>query len=120
MDMDIYTLDETFLALARIRQLNDEVRSCNPAGRIFLSSGIAAKPADEVADILERVRTFDTFTSENDPYGEPDFGSFEFGRELIFWKIDYYDRDGERYGSPNPADPSITTRVLTVMLSDEY
>jgi hypothetical protein len=100
--------------------LNDETRSCIPAGRVVLSSGIAGKPADEVADILERVRTFDTFTSHNDPFGEHDFGSFEFADERIYWKIDYYDRDGEHYGSPDPVDPRVTTRLLTVMLAEEY
>jgi len=77
-------------------------------------------PADEQADILERVRTFTAFTSHNDPPGEHDFGSFEFGNERIFWKIDYYDRTGERYGSPAPSDPRVTTRILTIMLADEY
>jgi hypothetical protein len=78
MDMDIYTLDETALALVRIRQLNDEARGSIPAGSVVLSHGIAARPADEVADILEPVRRFDTFTADNDPYGEHDFGSFVF------------------------------------------
>ena len=91
-----------------------------PDGLVVVSHGIAAKPADEVADILERVRTFDAFTSNNDPYGEHDFGSFEFAGERIFWKIDYYDQRGEQYGSPDPADPRVTKRVLTVMLAGEY
>jgi hypothetical protein len=77
-------------------------------------------PADEQADIFERVRTFDAFTSHNDPFGEHDFGSFEFGAERIFWKIDYFDRDGERYGSPDPADPRVTKRILTILLASEY
>jgi uncharacterized protein DUF3768 len=118
--MDIYTEDETALAVARIRQLNDEVRMYLPDGLIVISHGIAGLPADEIADILARVRTFDTFTSDNGPYGEHDFGSFEFGDERIFWRIDYYDRDGEHYGSPDPSDPRVTKRVLTVMLADEY
>ena len=37
----------------------------------------------------------------------------------MFFKIDYFDRSG-RFASPDPADTSITTRVLTVMLAGEY
>lgn len=37
----------------------------------------------------------------------------------ILWKIDYYDRD-RQFHSPDPADPKVTVRVLTVMRSDEY
>jgi hypothetical protein len=36
-----------------------------------------------------------------------------------FWKIDSYDRNTE-FGSPDPADPDVTTRVLTIMRADEY
>lgn len=39
--------------------------------------------------------------------------------ERIFWKSDYYDSACE-YGSANPAVPAQTTRVLTIMLADEY
>ena len=31
------------------------------------------------------------FEADNDPYGEHDFGSFEYSGETIFWKIGYYD-----------------------------
>ncbi len=40
------------------------------------------------------------------------------GQELLF-KISYYDLE-LTYHSPDAADPSVTTRVLTVMLADEY
>ena len=58
------------------------------------------------------------FTAD-DPYGERDFGAFEFQGARLFFKIDYYDLALE-YGSENPADASITRRVLTIMLSEEY
>ncbi|MFZ2108608.1 MAG: DUF3768 domain-containing protein [Roseiarcus sp.] len=41
------------------------------------------------------------------------------GALRCFRKIDYYDRATEM-GSPDPADPAATTRVLTIMLADEY
>ncbi len=31
----------------------------------------------------------------------------------------YYDKH-ELYGSPEPEDPEVTTRVLTVLLAEEY
>ena len=67
----------------------------------------------------EKVEMFDSFTEDNDPHGERDFGAFEHEGQRIFWKIDYYDRS-LTYGSENPADPQQTVRVLTIMLASEY
>ncbi len=57
--------------------------------------------------------------ADNDPHGEHEFGNFELAGRTFFFKIDAYDTE-MRYGSPDPADPAKTTRVLTIMLADEY
>ena len=35
---------------------------------------------------MRRVRALVAFTPDNDPYGEHDFGSFEYAGKKIFWK----------------------------------
>ena len=85
----------------------------------MMTRGIQALGEAAVADILDQVRAFNKFTKDNDPYHEHDFGSFTAHGEKVFFKLDYYDAACE-FGSPNPADPTVTTRVLTIMLASEY
>jgi hypothetical protein len=79
----------------------------------------AAVPEEDVARVLDRVRRFDEWTTDNDPHGEHDFGSFECAGVTYFFKFDYYSPDLQG-GSEDPADPEKTTRVLTIMRADEY
>jgi hypothetical protein len=73
-----------------------------------------------VEDLRDRIKRLESAAdADNGPYDEHDFGAFDHASEKIFWKIDYYDAD-LTHGSENPADPIITTRVLTVMLAEEY
>jgi len=102
-----------------IKTLNDNFRQSLQGGRVMLTSGIRAKTQDEIAEILEKVRSFNNFTTANDPYGEHDFGSFDYKGQKIFWKIDYYDLNYE-YMSENPADPTITNQALIIMLASDY
>ena len=62
---------------------------------------------------------YDDFCQANDPYGEHDFGAFEAEGHTIFFKIDYLD-SALMFHSPDPADPAVTERVLTIMLAEEY
>lgn len=108
----------------RVRQLNDTFRRCperglGVSGRVMLTAGIAAMSWGDKAEILRRVKAFETFDDNNDPWREHDFGAFDFNGQRIFWKIDYYTPD-LKHGSPNAADPSVTCRVLTVLLASEY
>ena len=101
----------------KIRALNDHARQSFTGCRVVITQGIQA--LDNVPDLLDQVRWYDAFTPDNDPYGEHDFGSFHYAGETIFWKWDYYDVDMTMY-SPDPSDPTVTTRVLTIMLAEEY
>lgn len=105
---------------ATIAILNDLCRTAmGVAGRLLQTEGINALPYADQSAIREKVETFKNFTPDNDPHGERDFGAFEHNGKRIFWKIDYYASDME-HGSENPADPTQTVRVLTIMLASEY
>jgi hypothetical protein len=55
---------------------------------------------------------------DQDP-SQTDFGAFDADGHRIFFKIDYLDQDLSMH-SPDPADPSVTQRVITIMLAEEY
>lgn len=103
----------------RIRDLNDGLRRTFSSGRVMLTSGVQAMDAVERATLLRAIQQFDDFTPANDPCGEHDFGRVIVAGQGYFFKVDYYDND-LRYQSPDPADATVTTRVLTIMREDEY
>lgn len=105
--------------LARIRDLNDELRKIGIGGRMVLTAGIAALSEKAIGSILLAVANFDAFDQDNDPHGEHDFGQVVVGEHRIIWKIDYYDLSFSAR-SPDKSDPAVTKRVLTVMLAEEY
>lgn len=113
----------------RIAALNDQVRrrvgmpafdicQTNPH-RVLMTAGVRALPPEDQLAIWAAVRDFRAFDTGNDPHGEHDFGSLSHDGHTIFFKIEYYDLALEA-GSGDPADPSRTCRVLTLMLAEEY
>jgi hypothetical protein len=103
---------------AAIAALNDACRA-EPGAGWTLTGGVQALSAADLAKAVEAARGFSGFSEDNEPHGERDFGAFEIGGARLFWKIDYYDLD-LCMASPNPADPAVTKRVLTLMLAEEY
>lgn len=119
----------------RIARLNDRARQAMGLACIAVATeGFRALPEADQSRVRELVETFDTFTPDNNPHGERDFGVIykdgdgrwstsypSVGKvvEKVFWKIDAYDRD-LRFGSEDPANPAVTRRVLTIMLASEY
>ena len=104
---------------ARIRALNDDLRQNFADGIAVMTPGIAALGAEAVARIVKTVAVFDDFCHANDPYEEHDFGAFEVDGHTVMFKIDYFDRELSMH-STDPADPSVTQRVISIMLAEEY
>jgi len=130
--MDAASREQT----VRIARLNDLARrAMGVACTAVATAGFRSLPEADQSQVRELIETFDAFTDDNDPYGERDFGAIyqlrdeswtterprsqEDERERVFWKLDYYDRSME-FASEDAANPAITRRVLTIMLSDEY
>lgn len=104
----------------RIAHLNDQCRKAmGIAGRLVQTQGVNALPQHVQSAIRVKVETFNEFTPDNDPYGERDFGAFDYEGHRVFWKIDCYAPD-LCHGSEDPSDPRQTVRVLTIMLAEEY
>lgn len=105
----------------QIRSLNDQLRQnlSRNSELAFMTPGVAALGQDAVQRIVRTVAVYDDFCHGNDPHEEHDFGSFEADGNTIFFKIDYYDLSLSSH-SPDPSDPSVTRRVITIMLAEEY
>ena len=120
----------------RIARLNDLARrAMGVACTAVATAGFRSLTDNDQSQVREFIETYDAFTEDNDPHGERDFGSIyqlrdgswtterprsqEDERERVFWKLDYYDRNME-FASEDAANPAITQRVLTIMLSHEY
>lgn len=112
---------------SRIRELNDQLRrnfvsapgSIAGDFSILITTGVGALDERAFAQLIAIVEDYDSFDDGNDPYSEHDFGTIDHLGTRYFWKIDYYDRT-KTAGSPDPADPNVTCRLLTIMRADEY
>ena len=108
-----------------IRILNDAFRSellaiglALISNKLFITRGVADCGNDFIDRAVQAVLEFSDFTENNDPHNEHDFGSFELDGIQLFWKINYYDQNLDMR-SPDPADHTVTRRVLTILLAAE-
>lgn len=94
------------------RVQNDALRARLPAtlpeDRFVMTRSVAALDPLEIQRLMYKVKTFNDFSEDNDPYGEHDFGVIEQRGEKYFWKIDFY---GGEEG---------INRLLTILRADEY
>lgn len=113
------------IRVEQIARLNDRARmGFDRTARIVTTAGLLAAlaPNDDPrqrimaqARIMRAVRECN-FTDESP---ERDVALFTIDDHRALLKIDYYDTD-LKWGSPDPADASVTIRVVTAMLTSEY
>ena len=104
----------------QIARLNDLLRKTGTGGTVVITRGVKHLTEFDGATLAEAIAAYDEFDAEGDPHGERDFGCTTlFGADAI-WKIDYFSDGTLTFGSDDPADPAISTRVLTIMLAPEW
>lgn len=101
-----------------IRHLNDVFRTTCLTGTVLWTPEISALPEATQSRVVEGVQTFNTFTPDNDPHCEHDFGALTVDGFKVFWKIDCY-APNMMHGSQDASDPKVTRRTLTIMLAEE-
>ncbi len=98
----------TPLTASRYDGLRKQIPFITAPNKLVCTAGIAEKFSHCMGRIMDQVKQYDTFTPDNDPWKEHDFGAFEFEGQKIFWKIDDFQGvDGLQL-------------VLTVMLAEEW
>lgn len=117
--LNLQRIEELEKRVRQIHRLNDEVRVTGRFGLLVFSNGLQVLGPPTLREIRQIVADYDGFDPDNDICEEHDFGAVEFGGHQIFWKIDCYSRSLTQ-GSVDPADKRVTTRVLTIMLAEEY
>ena len=85
----------------------------------MMTAGVAALECPTRNAVVEKIKAFDAFDDDNDPWGKHDFISIEHDGQTFFAKIDCYNRDLSGH-SEDATDPEKTCRVMTIMLAEEY
>ena len=98
----------------QIRKLNDALRRTGRGGRIVMTAGVASLGDQLIGQVLLAVAAFDAFDTDNDPYGEHDFGAVQVQGHTVFFKISGIGpSSGPRihtHGQPRACGPGRTRR----------
>ncbi|WP_299654270.1 DUF3768 domain-containing protein [uncultured Jannaschia sp.] len=85
------------------------------AGRLDITDNVLVRGQLFTNTCLRTTGFHNSFPKDADPNGIHAFGVFRICDVEVWWKLDCYDQAYER-GADDPADPSRTARVLTILL----
>ena len=108
----------------KIAQLNDFLRgyilTATPVkDKIVITEGVSKLDKQIQKKVFQKVKNYKDFDEDNNRFGERDFVAYGVNGMDFFWKISYYDNN-MKYHSEDKSDPEKTTRVLTIMRSEEW
>jgi hypothetical protein len=111
---------EATISNEKIAKTNDQVRRAlpfPPLPHLFILSynvkHYQEKDQDGFFELVSKVKSFDDFNEDNDPYQEHDMGRIKHCDKEYFFKIDYYNEDLNAFEENG-------RRVLTLMETSEY
>lgn len=103
----------------REERFKEMARRNDVARQLGLNVMVTKKAAElpDTEEMLYKVRSFNSFTTKDDPYGWHDLGRFEWKGQMVLWKIDYWDAELKHFVGPLSDE---CKRIVTVMLASEY
>jgi hypothetical protein len=99
---------------AKTIELNDQLRVTFKGGRVQMTRGVYDLDAQLRGRALYVMSRYDKF----DDGSEHDWGVFIFAGYSFEWRIEYRGKDGTGV-SPDPADPGMTFRILTLYVAED-
>ena len=99
---------------AKIIELNDQLRTSFKGGRVQMTRGVYDLDQQLRGRALSVMARYDTFDRDS----EHDHGVFIFAGYAFEWRIEYRATNGEGI-SPDPSDPELTFRVITLYVFDD-
>lgn len=67
-----------------ISALNDRFRRTGVGGEIYITAGSEGLGVEAMLEIHQEIAMYNSFSEDNDPYGEHDFGNIEYSNCKIF------------------------------------
>lgn len=106
---------------AIIATANDEFRkNPHPSKGILVKTAALSLMGDEFFQkAWKAIQEFDSFSKDDNPWGERDFISVTIDSEKVFAKFDYFANSNMNEGTEDASLPT-TWRVFTIMLAEDY